>query len=235
MTISEHKFESREAMLAALERAFIEDIEAALSQQSRATLLLSGGSTPVPLYRSLSAAKLDWSRIHVALVDERWVDAKNTSSNERLLRENLLVEHATAAHFTAMKNHAGSPFDGAEECNATYSTLPSPYDICLLGMGSDGHTASLFPGAEGLAEAISGKQHCAAIRANRSEVTGDNLERMTMTPWSLLQSRKLILLITGNDKWEIYLKARAKGASPDLPISLFLAQNESPVEVYWSP
>ena len=235
MTISEHQFENREAMLTALCQVFIDDIEQTLARQSSATLLLSGGSTPVPLYRSLSVAKLDWSRVHVALVDERWVDADSASSNERLLRENLLLDHAGDAHFSGMKNPAASPFEGAEECNASYLKLPSPYSICLLGMGPDGHTASLFPGAEGLAEAIKGKQHCAAIRAIRSEVTGDNIERMTMTPWSLLQSRRLILLITGNDKWDIYQQARDKPASPDLPVSLFLAQQEVPVEVYWSP
>jgi 6-phosphogluconolactonase len=235
MTINEHQFENREAMLAALYRVFVDDLEQALVQQSTATLLLSGGSTPVPLYRSLSAAKLDWSRVHVALVDERWVDAHNSSSNERLLRENLLIDHASDAHFTGMKNSATSPFDGAEECNADYFKLPSPYSICLLGMGPDGHTASLFPGAEGLTEAVAGKRHCAAIRAIRSGVTGDNLERMTMTPWSLLQSRKLILLITGNDKWDVYQKARDNPASSNLPVSLFLKQPEVLVEVYWSP
>jgi 6-phosphogluconolactonase len=113
--ISEHQFENRELMLAALYGAFVDDIEQALAQQSTATLLLSGGSTPVPLYRSLSAARLDWSRVHVALVDERWVDAHSSSSNERLLRENLLVKHAADAHFTGMKNHAASPFAGAQE------------------------------------------------------------------------------------------------------------------------
>lgn len=233
--ISEHQFENRELMLAALYRAFVDDIEQALAQQSAATLLLSGGSTPVPLYRSLSAARLDWSRVHVALVDERWVDAYSSSSNERLLRENLLVKHAADAHFTGMKNHAASPFDGVQECNADYLRLPVPYSICLLGMGPDGHTASLFPGAEGLTEALAAKRHCAAIRATRSAVTGDNLERMTMTPWSLLQSRKLILLITGDDKWNIYQKARNDGATADLPVSLFLQQNEVPVDVYWAP
>ena len=83
--------------------------------------------------------------------------------------------------------------------------------------------------------AIKGKLHSAAIRAIRSEVTGDNIERMTMTPWSLLQSRRLILLITGNDKWDIYQQARDKPASQAVPVSLFLQQNEVPVEVYWSP
>ena len=157
------------------------------------------------------------------------------ASNERLLRENLLVEQAAEANFTAMKNDAATPFEGVSACNDAYAGLPAPYAVCVLGMGPDGHTASLFPGAEGLDEAISGKQHCAAIRAQRSDVTGDNLERMTMTPWSLLQSRKLLLLITGEDKWQVYRQARDGGVTAELPVSLLLHQQQAPVVVYWSP
>lgn len=235
MTIDEHRFDNRETMLATLYRAVLGDIDAALSRQSTATLLLSGGSTPVPLYRLLSATRLEWNRVQVALVDERWVDTDSPASNERLLRENLLVDQAARANFIGMKNDAASPFDGVRDCNADYAGLPAPYAACVLGMGADGHTASLFPGAEGLDEAIAGKQHCAAIRAHRSDVTGDNLERMTMTPWSLLQSRKLLLLITGDDKWKVYRQARDNEATTDLPISLLLHQDEVPAEVYWSP
>ena len=235
MTINEHRFDSRDAMLEALYQVFVDDIEQALATRSTATLLLSGGSTPVPLYRLLAKAGLDWSRVHVALVDERWVDVNNPASNERLLRENLLVDKAAEAHFVGMKNQSKTPFDGARECDDNYRSLPAPYSICLLGMGPDGHTASLFPAAEGLDEALASERHCAAIRARRSNVTGDNLERMTMTPSSLLQSRKLVLLISGDDKWAVYRQARDNPASIDLPVSLLLHQDKSPVEVYWSP
>jgi 6-phosphogluconolactonase len=91
-------------------------------------------------------------------------------------------------------------------------------------MGPDGHTASLFPGAEGLGAALDSSQY-----------TGDNLERMTMTPWSILQSRRLMLLITGDDKWEIFEQARIAGPSADKPISLFVHQDSIPLEVYWAP
>lgn len=235
MSTIERRFTDRTELIETLQRVFVKSLRQALGQQPAATILLSGGSTPTPLYRQLSTADLDWARVHVALVDERWVATDSAASNERLLNENLLIENAAAANFTGMKNDHSTPFDGAAECNVRYAALPSPYTICLLGMGPDAHTASLFANAEGLGAALDSNQYCAGIRAVRSEVTGDNLERMTMTPWSILQSRRLILLITGDDKWEVYQQARSASASADKPISLFIHQNSVPLEVYWSP
>ncbi|HKJ51595.1 MAG TPA: 6-phosphogluconolactonase [Gammaproteobacteria bacterium] len=235
MTAIEHRFESREDLLDALYPAVVAELEKSLAEQSSATLLLSGGSTPAPLYRQLAGADLDWANIDVALVDERWVETDDDASNERLLRETLLRERAAKARFTGMKNDAASADAGADACNRDYARLPAPYSLCMLGMGADGHTASLFPNARGLDRALASECHCAAIHAQRSEVTGDNLERMTMTPWAILQARKLILLISGDDKWRVYLQARQNGASAALPVSLFIAQDRVPVEVYWAP
>ena len=235
MSTIERKFNNRAELIDSVHQVFIDSLRKTLEQRSSATILLSGGSTPAPLYRQLSSADLEWNRVHVALVDERWVESGDAASNERLLNETLLIDKAATANFTGMKNDHSTPFEGETECNAHYATLPSPWTICLLGMGPDGHTASLFPGAEGLGAALDSSQHCAGIRAVRSEVTGDNLERMTMTPWSILQSRRLILLITGEDKWEIYRQARSASASAAKPVSLFIHQDSVPLEVYWAP
>ncbi len=235
MSVSEYRFEQREQMLDALYRSLVEELKTALATRARATLLLSGGSTPAPLYRRLAQARLDWSAVRVALVDERWVEPDSDDSNERLIRETLLTGAAAAAAFTGMKNGQPDPFSGEANCNRAYAELASPFDIALLGMGPDGHTASLFPRAEGLEAALASQSPCAAIRARRSEVTGERLERMTMTPWGLLQSRKLILLISGEEKWRVYRDARQNGASADLPISLFTEQAQAPLEVYWAP
>lgn len=230
MSVIEHKFETGEAAVDALYRVFVDAL-----QRLPATLLLSGGSTPGPLYRKLSQADLDWDKISVALVDERWVEPGHAASNERLLRENLLRRRAAAAAFTGLYSGDESAIAGQAASNARYAALPRPYRICLLGMGSDGHTASLFPGAQGLESALESQQYCAPIRARRSEVTGEFVERMTMTPWAILQSEKLILLISGEDKWETYLRARQNGAGTALPISLFIHQDRVPLEVYWAP
>lgn len=231
MTVNEHKFETRAAMIDELYRVIVTE----LKRQSPATLLLSGGSTPGPLYRKLANADLDWEAISVALVDERWVEVDDDASNERLLRETLLVGNAAGANLVGMKTAAASALEGQAECETRYARLPRSYDICLLGMGADGHTASLFPHAEGLAQAIGATQHCAPIQALRSEVTGDQVERMTLTPWSILQSRRLILLFTGAEKWEIFQRACRPGAALDLPVRLFIHQQALPLEVYWAP
>lgn len=235
MAVIEHKLNDRDELIENLTRVFTNDLQQALDQQASATLLLSGGSTPAPLYRRLSTENLNWNRINVALVDERWVAAESDASNERLMQENMLINNAAEANFVGMKNNHQSPFDGETECSARYAILPAPYTICLLGMGKDGHTASLFPGAVGLREALDSEQYCAGIRAIRSEVTGNNIERMTMTPWSILQSQRLILLITGADKRVVFEQACQSGASSNLPISLFIHQESVPLEVYWAP
>ena len=234
MTIDIQRFDNRETMLGALLQVIIGDIETALHQNSSATLLLSGGSTPAPLYQQLSRARVDWGKVHIALVDERWVTTDSPASNERLLHETLLVNHAKTARFTGMKSAAASVFDGVQACNLEYAKLPLPHTVCLLGMGPDGHTASLFPQAQGLAEALEVHQHCAAIRAQQSEVTGELIERMTMTPWSILQSERLILLITGAEKWKALQQARAAGDATLMPISHFI-DSEIPLDVYWAP
>ena len=235
MTINEHRFDNREAMLDSLYELICEDLGRQLQDRENASLLLSGGSTPAPLYRRLSRAELDWERVQIALVDERWVAPDNLASNERLLRETMLINNAAEAQFLGMKNAAATPFDGAMECNLRYTDLPMPHGVCLLGMGPDGHTASLFPGAEGLSQALESHQHCAPIRAIRSGVTGDLVERMSLTPWSIRQSERLVLLITGEDKWEVFEQARANPGNDALPISHFVAQQAPALEVYWAP
>ncbi len=235
MNVTEHRFDERDALIEALQQTIVSELETALAQKDRATLLLSGGTSPAPLYRGLSETALDWARVDVALVDERWVDRDDAASNERLLHETLLKNQAAAARFTGMKNNHPTPFTGEAECNRAYARLQTPFDLALLGMGPDGHTASLFPGARGLDEALDKQLHCAAIHARRSEVTGECLDRMTMTPWSLLQSRRLLLMITGEEKWRVYQQARQNGASSALPVSLFIDQDRVPLAVYWAP
>lgn len=235
MTVKVNKFDDRESMVEALQQEFSLQLQQALDQRQQATLLLSGGSTPEPLYQQLSQTELAWEKVNIALVDERWVANDDNASNERFLRESLCINKAANARLLGMKNGAASVFDGVEQCNSDYANLPRPYDICLLGMGGDGHTASLFPGAAGLDEALNSELPCAAIQANPSEVTGNNLHRMTLTAPQILSSEKLILMITGEAKWQVFEKARDTLDAKNLPISFFIHQTRLPLEVYWSP
>ena len=234
MTLQQHDFESRDALCEALAGRIIDDLVDALARRDRASLLLSGGSTPTPLYRALSGAALDWSRVDVALVDERWVDPGHAASNERLLRETLLTGAADAASLIGMKTAHAHACDGLQSCNEHYASLPWPATLCLLGMGPDGHTASLFPHAHGLDAAFAAHQHCAPIEAIPSAVTGDLVERMTLTPWSILQSERLVLMITGEEKRAVLERALEVEDSRDMPIAHILRKASS-LEVYWAP
>ena len=234
MPVAPHCHENRETLIESLTRLVAGDLRQAIDTRDHAVLLVSGGSTPAPLYRALSGVDLDWSRVHVALVDERWVPTDHAASNERLIRETLLCGAAAQARFTGMKNSAPTPQQGVDACNLDYASLPEPYTLCLLGMGADGHTASLFPRAQGLTTALQSDRYCAAIKAERSAVTGDFLDRMTLTAEAILKSERLVLLITGEDKWAALQSAEATTDTSLAPIRFFTRQPR-PIEVYWAP
>ena len=238
--INEYRFDDKNQLIEALLPVVVEVLQAGLACADKVSLLVSGGSTPGPLYHQLSQMDLDWARVQVALVDERWVDSDHTASNEKLTRQTLLQNHAARACFTGMKNSASDPCSGVGACEQAYQQLVSPFTLCLLGMGPDGHTASLFLYAEGLSEALVSEQRVAAIKAKPSAVTGDNLLRMTLTAKTIVSSDKLILLFTGTDKWDVYEQAKTAKDIEAMPVSLFLQQansqsNAANIDVYWAP
>jgi 6-phosphogluconolactonase len=235
--VKDFLFNDRASLFTALANACRTHLAEALAGNGSATLLVSGGSTPAPLYEALSLSDLNWKNIHVALVDERWVDREHGASNEALIYRALLINNARQAPFVGMKTQAARAADGCAETEARYRNLPRPFTVSILGMGSDGHTASLFPHAEGLAEALATESGLltAAIVAKRSAVTGPNTERLTLTLTGLLQSERLILLLTGEDKLAVFRVAQADGAVEDMPVRALLRQDKVPVELYWAP
>jgi 6-phosphogluconolactonase len=237
--LHEHTFSESSAMMEALRSALCLQLQQNLQHNEQVSLFLSGGSTPVPLYQALAETSLPWQRVKLALVDERFVPVTDESSNEKLLRENLLRKQAAVASFTGM---SVASFNGQSDlsamvraCNENYARLPHPYSAAVLGMGTDGHTASLFPHADGLEQAFIAQCHCAAIHARRSLITGTVTERISMTPWALLQCQRLFLVFTGNEKKTVYERAKITPDQHSLPIAFFLQQQKIPVEVFWCP
>jgi 6-phosphogluconolactonase len=232
-------YTDRAAMLANLQTALCTQLRHSLDKSPRASLFLSGGSTPAPLYQALATATLPWERIHVALVDERWVPETHEASNARLLRDTLFTGPAAACQFTGMK--VAHELQGETEaaavkaCNQAYRQLPQPWSAAVLGMGADGHTASLFPHAERLQEVLEAKTLCAAVHVPAGGGAGAHTARMTLTPHALLQCEHLFLLITGRDKRLVYEKARVTQDQAALPVSVFLQQAAVPLTVFWSP
>ena len=235
--INEHFFDDRDSLIRALLSDCESRLQTAVEHRGKASLLVSGGSTPEPLYQQLSLAPLPWSDICVALVDERWVDPSQAGSNETFVKTHLLQQQAASAQFIPMKNASSTAASGEEDCEQSYQQLPRPFDLVVLGMGPDGHTASLFPHAQGLDAALNPdrEQLCAAITATPSTVTGTLTERMSLTLHGLLQSRQLHLLITGEEKLAVYKAARENRDYTQTPVSAVLNQQQVPVLVYWAP
>lgn len=235
--VSERLFDNRADMIAALQAKCESALRAAIDDRGEATFMVSGGSTPEPLYKALSSSDLDWESVYVALVDERWVDFDHDKSNEAFTVKHLIQNKAAVANLVGMKNSAETAAEGLVDCEAAYQQLAQPFDITILGMGSDGHTASLFPHAQGLDAALNpdSNELCAAIVAKQSEVTGSIVERMTLSLAGLLRSKALILLITGEEKLAVLRAAQADGDVKDMPIRAVLRQQQVPVIVYWAP
>lgn len=235
--VTERLFDNRAEMISALQAECESALRSAIEDRGEATFMVSGGSTPEPLYKALSNSGLDWESVYVALVDERWVDFDHDKSNEAFTVKHLIQNKAAVANLVGMKNSADTAADGLADCEAAYQQLAQPFDITILGMGSDGHTASLFPHAQGLDEALNpdSNELCAAIIAKQSEVTGAIVERMTLSLAGLLRSKTLILLITGDEKLAVLRAAQADGDVKDMPIRAVLRQQQVPVIVYWAP
>ena len=235
--ISEHFFNDRDTLFTALAEECGALLQAAVDARGRASMLVSGGSTPKPLYERLARTTLPWQAIAIALVDERWVSPGEAGSNETFVKQALLQGPASEARYIATKTAHTSASEGLASCEQAYRQLPRPFDLTILGMGPDGHTASLFPHAAGLEDAMdpASGQLCAAINAQASAVTGDLTERLSLSLYGLLQSRQLHLLITGDDKREIYEAAKLCTDIIATPVSAVLNQNEVPVHVYWAP
>jgi len=207
-------------------------LDAAIGARGLASLVVSGGRSPVKLFEILRAQPLDWERVCVALADERWVSPEDAESNEHLVREVLLKDRAAAARFLGLKNGAPTPDLGAVSAWETFARVPRPFDAVVLGMGDDGHTASLFPGSPNLPRALN---QAAAAGCVGMWAPAAPHPRLSLNLTALLDSRRIAVLITGESKWRTYTAACAAGPVEDMPIRAVLRQPRTPVDVIWSP
>lgn len=231
-SVLETAFDQPETLAEALAESLADDLRRAVEERGAASLVVSGGSTPLPLFAALSKTPLPWEKVWVTLADERWVEPSDAASNEKLVRDHLLRGAAAAARFVALKTPAATPEEGEAECEARLAEMPRPFDVVVLGMGGDGHTASLFPDAPELAQALeldSGRL-CRAMRPAKTPNP-----RITLTLPALIESRRVVIHITGEAKREVYRQALTPGPAQELPVRAVLNHGPEPLDVYWSP
>lgn len=188
-------YPSRDALMQGLASVLAADLAQALAARGRASLSVPGGTTPGPVFDLLARANLDWAHVAVFLNDERWVGEDNPRSNTRLLRERLLQGNAAAARLVPLYAKAAAPESQLASLSAGV-VAELPIDVLLLGMGADMHTASLFPGADLLAQALA--DDAPVLMALRAMAAGE--PRITLTAPVLRGARNIHILITGAEK-----------------------------------
>lgn len=212
-----------------LARACVEAIES----RGNAVLALAGGSTPMPVYRRLAEMELDWPRIDLLPGDDRWVAHDHPACNLRAMRDAF---SPVAARFRPLTPEHPDAAPDTEVAEATLAELGSPFDACVLGMGADGHFASLFPGCTGLAEALDPAGTVPAVVVEPSPLPADApFARISLTLSRLVASRRLLLLIRGEDKREVLQNAISSADPQRFPIRALLRHAGDALEIHWSP
>jgi 6-phosphogluconolactonase len=204
-----------------------EKLNEAIHQSGTASLLVSGGSTPKELYKKLSKLEIQWEKVTVGLVDDRFVDPQDEKSNERLLKENLLINHAAKAKFLCMIYDTSSKEKNLELANKIYHHFHSGIDVCVLGMGDDGHTASLFPKDPDSQKAL-GEGYHNLLSNTTADV--EPYERISCSRFLLYKSSNLYLMIVGEQKLEVLESAKQNA----FPISTFFNTKRTALKVYYS-
>lgn len=211
-----------------LATAVAEQLTKAIAANGVATLVVSGGRSPVAFFQSLAANTLDWSKVVISLADERWVPVEHADSNAGLLKRYLLQGPAAKARFLGLYNAAANLEEAAKATDVALAELPA-IDVLILGMGDDGHTASLFPNSPNLSEALNldSQRRCLPMLAPTVPH-----QRLTLTRQLLASARLPILSISGQAKLDTLRAAVAGDDLAKMPIRAFL---NSSLEIYWCP
>ena len=224
-----HTFPTPAAQAAALAKAVATDLHHCLQTQGHTVLAVSGGRSPIAFFEALAQQKLNWPNVTITLVDERLVPPQHTDSNAALVHRHLLQHAAAAARFLPLVGEQTDVSDPAAALAEAETAFPTP-DIAVLGMGADGHTASLFPQAPQLAAAVS--PECCSKLVHTSPVTATH-ERISMSLNALAAVPQLFLSIQGADKRTVLEQAAATPSS-ERPISLLLHRANVHCQVYYA-
>ncbi len=237
MAVCEHLFELKDDLVVALSSRIARRLQSAIDCDGRASLFVSGGSTPVALFQALADEDIDWGAVTIGLVDERWVDESHEASNTALVREHLLAGRAGAATYWPIYR-GGDVERAVEDVRRDLPVAPGQGPtVAHIGLGGDLHTASIFPGGESTPEALRDDGPGVTHMYPTGTPANAPYHRITLTKAVLGRAGLLVLLMEGENKLESYRAARdlPADAAADVPIAAFLADPRIDVEVYWSP
>ncbi len=227
-----HSFENGPALAQALAEKVASALSQSIAARGSASLAVSGGSTPKAFFEALSQKPIDWSQVAITLVDERFVPADNPRSNHLLVATHLLKNHAAEAEFVPLYQPEADIEAAAAVATDAVSEIGTPLDVVILGMGTDGHTASFFPGGNNLTDAL---DLDLPPRVLTMEAAGAGEPRLTLSFSSMADAGLLIVHIEGAEKKDVLEKALAGTEEADMPIRAVLGRAETEVEVYWAP
>lgn len=203
-----------------------------IEKEGEVAVAFSGGSTPAKFLQELSKQSLEWKKVTVTLVDERWCDETDPASNARLIKDNLLQDEAKKAWFVPLKNNAATPVDGFMECENRLHEQIKTLHYAVLGMGTDGHCASWFPNSKALNDLLSDDQRA---RCQPVMDAPHFAQRMSLT-WSFLSTCKhLFLHFEGEEKNKAFAKVGSITDIKDIesmPVRKLLSQGQVELTVY---
>jgi 6-phosphogluconolactonase len=230
MALTQSKFRTTEQLNTAFSRKIVKLLRDGIEENGRASLVVSGGRTPAALFDSLSKSSLDWSNVDISLADERWVENTDDASNEKMLRTKLLINNAANANFVPLKTQHSNAEDAVLTCTDNIFKMHRPFDVLILGMGEDGHTASLFPCSEQIAQGLDLESESSYIAVQPT--TAPN-QRMSLTLPALLNSNQIFLHLTGESKKEVLNTVLDGDDELAMPIRAVI--NNADVALMWAP
>ena len=201
----------------------------AIRKRGRASMAVSGGSTPISLFKNFSLLSIDWTKVDLTLVDDRWVSSKSDYSNELLVRTHLIKNKAAKVNFIPLKNDSKTAKEGQKISEEILRNITLPFDVIVLGMGNDGHTASLFSCSEEFSDAMDLNNLNKLISISPKTAS---YERISLTAKVIIESKNIFLHLNGSNKLHTLESAMELRDSSKMPIYAFL---EKGLNIYWSP
>jgi len=230
MALTTLSFDSPDALTIAFAADLVSILKTGIQTRGRASLVVSGGRTPLPLFKQLSETDLEWDKVDITLADERWVEEGHEASNTSLVKQNLIQNKAASARFVELKTEGQDAKDGVLAAQDNVARMAQPFDALILGMGEDGHTASLFPCSEQVQAGLdmNSGNTCIAVQPTTAPH-----QRISLTLPALLNSRNIFVHLTGEKKKQVLLDAIENASELQKPITAVV--NRAPVTLMWAP